>query len=55
MPIGSIITTSSPTTVYLRPGCLRTKSQIAMSTPIKPPWKAMPPFQTAMKLIGLEK
>ena len=30
------------------------KSHIATSTPISPPWKAMPPFQTAMMLIGLE-
>ena len=55
MPTGSIITTSSPTTTYFRPGCCRMNSQIATSTPINPPWKAIPPFQTAIKLTGLEK
>jgi hypothetical protein len=52
MPIGTIITTSSPSTRYVRPGCLRKNKNSATITPTMPPWKAMPPFQTAMMFNG---
>ena len=52
IPIGSSTTTSSASTLNVSPGCLRRNRKIAMITPTSAPWKAMPPFQIAMKSIG---
>ena len=52
MPSGSSTTTSSPRMLNVRPGCLRRNRKIATITPTSAPWKAMPPFQIAMKSSG---